>query len=425
MGNTESEEKFCWSENVERRPTFFFKPYSFTKCNINIPMNKLSNSNRGQLKPKPRSGHRIVCDDINLYSYGGYNPKISDNDPAMQGDEDWEVYKPLFREFWKFNFASGVWCKLDCACIPSVLASNAVTLAGKVLMVFGGTGVPFGAHCSNHLYLCDLSNKSGLFFSYIPTEGNLPTPKYGQAVVLIDKYLYTIGGTTGYDYSSDIHRLDMETKAWETVYMCIGRREEPPGRYRHEVVFDGERIFVLGGGTAEVAYGFEEIAAFVLQTNQWESIRTKPDQRRGYPHARRCHSCVQFREIDNRLYAYIIGGYCKDYVLKDVWRLDLGTFEWHKLENDYPDMIYFHSSAITPSGKVYTFGGVKCDMSSPAMNRTANVYSMWVTIPKLKEICWEAILFYNPKLYLCKKSELFDYGIPREFIQRIDIDSHL
>lgn len=162
-----------------------------------------------------------------------------------------------------------------------------------------------------------------------------------------------------------------------------------------------------------------------MESKHWEVITTKPDPRLlQYPHARRCHSCVQFKETDGRLFAYIIAGYCRDVVLKDVWRLDLSSFEWHKLENSYPDRIYFHSSAITPFGKVYTFGGVKCDDSSPAMDRTGDIYSMWVTIPKLKEICWEAMLYYNPNLYTFKKSVLFDFGIPREFINRIDIDSH-
>ena len=55
----------------------------------------------------------------------------------------------------------------------------------------------------------------------------LPTALYGQAVVL-DKEsddFYTVGGTSGYNYYIDIHKINMRTKAWECVYKL--RREEP------------------------------------------------------------------------------------------------------------------------------------------------------------------------------------------------------
>lgn len=74
-----------------------------------------------------------------------------------------------------------------------------------VRQVFGGTGYPFGRACSNKCYL---------FWPYgsprqvcqIETTGDKPEPQYGQAIMLRDRYLYVIGGTTGFEYSSDIYR---------------------------------------------------------------------------------------------------------------------------------------------------------------------------------------------------------------------------
>lgn len=40
----------------------------------------------------------------------------------------------------------------------------------------------------------------------VKTTGQLPLPQYGQAIVYHNDYLYAIGGTTGYEYTSDIHR---------------------------------------------------------------------------------------------------------------------------------------------------------------------------------------------------------------------------
>lgn len=37
---------------------------------------------------------------------------------------------------------------------------------------------------------------------------------YFQAMVIVNGYLYVFGGTTGYLYSTDLHRLDLSTREW-------------------------------------------------------------------------------------------------------------------------------------------------------------------------------------------------------------------
>ena len=138
--------------------------------------------------------------------------------------------------------------------MPNELASNAVVLRGSTLVIHGGTGVPFGENCNNNVYICNVNDGE---MQVIPATGDLPDPQYGQAVVCHGPYLYTVGGTTGLEYTCDIHRFDMKTQVWESVYICAGRDQcEPKGRYRHELAFDGRVIYVLGGGTASEAFGF-------------------------------------------------------------------------------------------------------------------------------------------------------------------------
>ena len=57
----------------------------------------------GHAAPPARSGHRCVADSANLYVFGGYNP---DFDEA--GGSENEDY-PLFRELWRFHFATATW----------------------------------------------------------------------------------------------------------------------------------------------------------------------------------------------------------------------------------------------------------------------------------------------------------------------------
>lgn len=91
-----------------------FRPFELQRVQY---VNTASNT-----MPLPRSGHRIVSNDKNIYCFGGYNP---DNAPR------------LFGEFWKFNKNTRVWELLlgPESYMPRELASNAVIMENNLLMV--------------------------------------------------------------------------------------------------------------------------------------------------------------------------------------------------------------------------------------------------------------------------------------------------
>ncbi|EFN89737.1 kelch domain-containing protein 10 homolog [Harpegnathos saltator] len=374
----------------------------------------------GPERPKARSGHRIACDHRNLYSYGGFNPCVSDTDPDMRDDPTWIISKPLFKELWRFNLASERWRRLPAQeTMPNELASTAMILRGKTLMVYGGTGVPFGESCSNQLYICNVED--GVMKPVLAC-GDLPEPQYGQALICYGCYLYTVGGTTGYEYTCDIHRFDLRIGIWQAVYICLGRDSlEPPGRYRHELACDGEMIYILGGGTSMDAFGFSEIPAFNLRSNKWEILSTHGDNDDNtVPAPRRCHGSVQYTdEKTGATIVVISGGYDGDRVFSDVWRLDLSTLQWTCLRTCIlPCPLYFHSAALTPEGRMYIFGGIIKENNT--IQRTNAVLSVWLTIPKLSEICWQALNHYCLDLRNRSPDELLRIGIPLKFVQRLD-----
>lgn len=377
--------------------------------------------------PLPRSGHRIVCDTKNLYSFGGYNPLTTGNEQDARDEDEFNINSyPLFQELWKFNFASKKWNRYNGRqTLPQELASNAVIREGNYLMVYGGTGSPFGYRCSNQLYICPLNDEGGEMFE-IDTTGQHPLPQYGQALVYHNNHLYTIGGTTGFAYTCDIHRLNISKKVWENVYICQGQADyEPQGRYRHEVAFDGRNIYILGGGTADDAFDFFEIPVFNIETRQWQRLKTKRDPKSvssayygtGIPPARRCHGSVQI-EADNDMHVYITGGYDGEIVFDDLWRLEIATMQWTFIEKCVlPKPIYFHSAAVCPEGKMYVFGGI---YAGEDIRRSNDIYSVWLCIPKLSEMCWEALLHYNPQIVSCSREKLTDIGLPRRFVERLE-----
>ncbi|CAH1723685.1 kelch domain-containing protein 10 homolog isoform X2 [Aphis gossypii] len=390
-----------------------FKPFQFTT---------LKKNSDPQLHPLARSGHRVVCNSAYLFSYGGFNPQNSDNLLRTR-------VSSAMRELWKYSFDLAEWKIIKCQNVPQELASSSVSLSGNIIIIYGGTGVPFGAFCSNRMYLANLANEykeNGMVFEELEVSGDVPLPLYGQGVVMDGKYIYSIGGTSGYEYEMDVHRFDLSTKKWELLHKSLGEGQEPEPRYRHEVVCYKDRIYIFGGGrggTRNIYYGFSKIHMFDLATRQWQFLPAKHDHRvpkPGYPNNRSCHSCVQCPENPNLV--YICGGFDGFQSFKDVWRFDFDTLQWEKLTKCImPRPVYFHSTAVTPSGRMCCYGGIISEDDIDARGgRSNDITCAWIIIPKLKVICWEAMIHYfKDQMFESSDESLKKIGLPQEFYERI------
>ncbi|KAI5709293.1 hypothetical protein M8J76_014743 [Diaphorina citri] len=338
--------------------------------------------------PMPRSGHRIVCNSQYVISYGGYNPRSGNS--RIQSDE-------LYKEIWKFDTVRKQWRLLDVANTPPYAASNCCNLIGnKILTIFGGTSYPFGEESGNDLYVLDLNEekKFNIVTGGEKDENEKPPGRYGQGVVIKDNYLYAIGGTTGYVYSMDVHRLNLSANRWELLYNSdLFGPGDPEPRYRHEVVLYEDHIYVLGGGTELKVFNLQDIHSYDTLSRTWVLHHTNPDPIHLYPSPRKCHGLVQLPSTPSIV--YILGGADGALVLNDVWRLDLARLQWTKIEMSLTARVYFHA--------VYMFGGITRDRdtentgsSSPdLLERTADLYSVYLTIPCLQEISLEAVKYYH------------------------------
>lgn len=72
----------------------------------------------GEEKPAPRSGHRIVADDGNIYCFGGYNP-LGYGRQYRHG---------LFPEIWRFSLAKRRWHLIQSEGCPEETASHSMVL---------------------------------------------------------------------------------------------------------------------------------------------------------------------------------------------------------------------------------------------------------------------------------------------------------
>lgn len=134
--------------------------------------------------------------------FGGYN--------FQEDDESHNLYKEILC----FNFVSKQWklvnddSLMDDDC-PDELASSSMLMYGKTMVVFGGTSYPFGMQCSNKITLISVNSDDTYRIHQLQTRNDVrdqPPGQYGMSIKCKDNFLYTVGGTQGFDYTADIYR---------------------------------------------------------------------------------------------------------------------------------------------------------------------------------------------------------------------------
>lgn len=118
------------SKNARKQQlSYSFKPFALTKVVYKCYDGLFD---RGiNAYPKARSGHRIVCNDSEIFCFGGFNPVTQ-----RQGN------RILFQEMWRFDLFTKKW-KLwfgprdEQEQLPSELASNAMVMEKDMIVVSG------------------------------------------------------------------------------------------------------------------------------------------------------------------------------------------------------------------------------------------------------------------------------------------------
>ena len=196
----------------------------------------------------------------------------------MRHDPDWSATKPLFRELWKFSYVSREWTRVRTSGRPpDELASHcAALITDRYLLVYGGTGVPFGQSSSNKLFVCDLNTNEWNLIECDKYRDNkntnaeifgYPLEQYGQAMTTDHSgHIYLVGGTTGFQYTIDVHKLDLKTRLWQNLYHKnqMDYFQFPEERYRHEIVLFDNKLYVLGGGTSFLSYPLSKVSHWSL-----------------------------------------------------------------------------------------------------------------------------------------------------------------
>ncbi|KAL7673716.1 hypothetical protein ACOME3_008568 [Neoechinorhynchus agilis] len=153
------------------------------------------NVKNGLCGPCERSGHCCISSGSFVFIWGGLTG--SRRRPTR-------LLGPVIHsDLWRFDTIRDVWeeCELS-GCYPKseTLSSSAIAFCETFMLIYGGTGFPYGHVVSDQLYICNLNT-----FEFFKLECEPPLPRrYGAALALFDGYLYIHGGTTGHDYNSQL-----------------------------------------------------------------------------------------------------------------------------------------------------------------------------------------------------------------------------
>ncbi len=183
---------------------------------------------------------------------------------------------------------------------------------------------------------------------FIQASDNFVWRRREHTSVVFNNYMWSLGGShKGYDsfnMGNDILNTDW-VNSFTSVTVTTKRLPDPIGfingpRHSHSSLVFEEKMWVLGGNTADRIYGSDAIAAGNLYQNDvqnstnggdWNEV--KPNNNAGWQ-ARRSHSSVVFK---NKM--WVLGGYSKKYLptdaslRNDVWDSTNGI-AWNEVKAD-------------------------------------------------------------------------------------------
>lgn len=295
--------------------------------------------------PLPRSGHRLMADDGNIYAIGGY---IQFPDRLV-----------VKGEIWRYNIVSNRWDMLHFNNLSFHLAaSHTVCALRHTAIVHGGTGTNFGKFIDNSLSVLDFRSLTSCTLSSAPKDNiqrNVPLPTYGHtlsyAIVDGEPFLYKVGGAMGATYTMNVYRYSLHLKIWERIYHNGDPTNlHPENRYRHDTVLYKDKLYVIAGGNEIETHPLWPMPVFDLSTNKWSFIRFAGS----VPPLFRYQSSAL---IDHDV--YIVGG-IRDgpgAINPEIYRLDLEE-RTCQVVGRQESPAYFHDVVYIPHlDELYSFGG--------------------------------------------------------------------
>jgi N-acetylneuraminic acid mutarotase len=152
--------------------------------------------------------------------------------------------------------------------------------------------------------------------------------------------MYLYGGSQGLNSNGTLYSLDLTTNLWEPIRTKAHQGFDDnmaPECDEHTAILHEDFMYIFGGfvngDRTNITYRFN------FKASEWHGVPTGDTK----PCARAGHSAVMVDGPNPHM--YIFGGKDNnDKMLNDMWRLNLTTHTWEKVNYD-------ESAASTPRGR--------------------------------------------------------------------------
>ena len=205
---------------------------------------------------------------------------------------------------------------------------HTITAIGNKFLVFGGFVQSKSAKTNDILYIDEMFLK----WRVLKTTGKIPEPRDGHSAVyhMDSARLIIFGGVTAErKRTNSIHILDLDSLIWYNP-LCEGTMPAPREYASCTLTPDGSQMIVFGGHGNGMRYN--DLHSLDLATYTWQQLPTagaapSPRQACGI-----CTSPVDIvvdGETEEHDFLWVRGGR-NNFVLDDLFYLDLNTFTWYE-----------------------------------------------------------------------------------------------
>ncbi|KII73257.1 Kelch domain-containing protein 10 [Thelohanellus kitauei] len=292
--------------------------------------------------PLTRTAHCMLGVDNYVVIYGGKGPDNS-----------------VLDEIWAYDTLRRVWSHSELPIeVQKMCLYSSMCACRTFVYIFGGTNYPLGDQVTNLLLQVDIRHFRWriLFEHSIETSDDIPQPMFQSTIFYKDRGIFVVQPVSDTEKFASIYRFCLDTSSWKII---TNFRHEPEVRFLGYGTIFNEKLFYFSRSDISINKFFE-VGVYKMSMKMWgTSPTTSPTGE--YPVDRENETWAFGGK-----YGYLCGGQRLDMeskrsFIEDVWRIDLETFEWKKLNLTPKQGRSHHAMALLNEDCLYVFGGITSD----------------------------------------------------------------
>jgi Rab9 effector protein with kelch motifs len=226
---------------------------------------------------------------------------------------------------------------------PSSRSGHTSIVYNGQMVMFAGRGYESGNIFYNDVWTLNLTS---YVWKQLTTSTTKPGARDQHSSILYDEQMVVFGGDSNYVFKNDVWTLNLTSYIWKQLTTSTTK---PGARDQHSSILYDKQMVVFGGDGNVSAYN--DVWTLNLTSHKWAEVTTS----RRKPSARLGHSSVVY---DGQMVMF--GGQGNGGVgtfFKDVWTLNLTSYDWTNLITSTTNLYRQLHSSIIYGGQMIMFGG--------------------------------------------------------------------